>query len=392
MISSFGGVYRGKRVLVTGHTGFKGAWLSLWLRELGATVSGLSLDPPTDPNLYDIIRHRAFPGGGDDGRGDIRALAAVEDALERSRPEWIFHLAAQPLVRLSYEQPLETLATNVMGTAHLLEGVRRRAAPCTIVVVTSDKCYENREWEFAYRENDPLGGHDVYSMSKGASELVAGAWRHSFFRTAAGHGIRMATARAGNVIGGGDFARDRIIPDAIAALAAGRPIPVRNPHATRPWQHVLECLGGYLWLGARMALAEGDVERQRLESAFNFGPGPGANRPVGELVGEFLRHWPGGSWENLGGRPGAQPHEASRLNLAIDKADAVLGWFPVWPFEETVRRTAAWYHHWAEIRRGSTEQPDALLPLCLDQLADYTVAAAARQVRWASASSRPDHE
>ena len=382
MISSFGGFYGGKRVLVTGHTGFKGAWLSLWLRELGAAVSGLSLDPPTDPNLYEIVRPRAFAenGGGHDGRGDIRARAPVEDALRRAEPDVIFHLAAQPLVRLSYEQPLETLSSNVMGTAHLLEAVRRRNAPCTVVVVTSDKCYENREWEFAYRENDPLGGHDVYSMSKGASELVAAAWRHSFFQTATVNGVRTVTARAGNVIGGGDFARDRIVPDAATSLAAGRPVPVRNPHATRPWQHVLECLGGYLWLAARLAQAGDGDERRRLESAFNFGPGPGANRPVGELVAEFLKHWPGGKWDDLSGTLGKQPHEASRLNLAIDKADMLLGWFPVWPFAETIRRTAAWYHR----RASSPDDGAAMLALCLEQLNDYTAAAAGKDAVWAA--------
>ena len=370
-------------MLVTGHTGFKGAWLSLWLRELGAVVSGLSLDPPTDPSLYDIIRPRAFPetDGGHDGRGDIRGIAVVEEALNRVEPEVIFHLAAQPLVRLSYEQPLETLASNVMGTAHVLEAVRRRGNACTVVVVTSDKCYENHEWEFAYRENDPLGGHDIYSMSKGASELVAAAWRHSFFQAAGGaNDVRMATARAGNVIGGGDFARDRIVPDAATALVAGLAVPVRNPHATRPWQHVLECLGGYLWLGARLAQAEEADERRRLESAFNFGPGPGANRPVGELVTEFLKHWPGGKWDDLSGALGKQPHEASRLNLAIDKADMLLGWFPVWPFAETVRRTAAWYYR----RAMSPGDHAAMLALSLEQLNDYTAAAAAKSAVWAA--------
>jgi CDP-glucose 4,6-dehydratase len=380
--TSFGGFFRGKRVLVTGQTGFKGSWLCLWLRELGATVCGLALDPPTDPNLHAVVRAHVFGDGDGDRRGDIRGLPVVEEALNRTEPQIIFHLAAQPLVRLSYEEPLMTLGTNVMGTAHLLEALRRRNVPCTVVVVTSDKCYENREWEFAYRENDPLGGHDVYSMSKGAAELVAAAWRHSFFQTPAGRGVRMATARAGNVIGGGDFARDRILPDAVAALAAGRPVPVRNPHATRPWQHVLECLGGYLWLAARLALAGEGEERQRLESAFNFGPGPGANRPVSALVTEFLRHWPGGEWEDLSGRIGQQPYEASRLNLAIDKADAALGWFPVWPFEETVRRTAAWYHQ--RVSAQGKSGPPELLKLCLQQIEDYTAAAAARRAPWAS--------
>jgi CDP-glucose 4,6-dehydratase len=384
MANSIDGFFRGKRVLVTGHTGFKGAWLSLWLHELGASVAGFALDPPTHPNLYEIVRERVFPpaAGADDGRGDIREMSVVEEALGRFAPDVIFHLAAQPLVRLSYAEPLETLATNVMGTAHLLEAVRRRNVPCTVVVVTSDKCYENREWEFAYREHDPLGGHDVYSMSKGAAELVAAAWRHSFYQTPTCQGIRMVTARAGNVIGGGDFALDRILPDAVAALTAGKSVPVRNPHATRPWQHVLECLGGYLWLAARLALAGEGEERRRLESAFNFGPGPSANRPVSALVAEFLRHWPGGQWEDLSGRIGPQPYEAGRLNLAIDKADAMLGWFPVWTFEETVGRTAGWYHRQAAA--GTEGAAPALLELCLQQIEDYTADAASRNVAWAT--------
>lgn len=376
----FADFYRGKRVFVTGHTGFKGAWLCLWLRELGANVAGLSLDPPTQPNLYDIIQNHVFaPGSDDDGRGDIRDLATVERALDAAAPEVVFHLAAQPLVRLSYEQPLETLGSNVLGTAHVLEAIRRRRKPCTVVVVTSDKCYENREWEFAYRENDPLGGHDVYSMSKAASELVTAAWRKSFFQAGGGHGqVRMVTARAGNVIGGGDFARDRIVPDAVAALAAGQAVPVRNPGATRPWQHVVECLGGYLCLAARLATVQDGDERLRLEAAFNFGPGPAANRPVSELVTEFLRHWPGGRWEDFSGYSGKQPHEAARLNLAIDKADAVLGWSPAWPFEETVRRTATWYH-----QRSTHPDPATLLALCQQQLRDYTETAASKGISWA---------
>jgi CDP-glucose 4,6-dehydratase len=381
--SSFGGFYQGKRVLVTGHTGFKGAWLSLWLHQLGAVVAGVALDPPTQPNLYGIVRERVFPGteNAADARGDIRELSVLEGVLARYEPEIIFHLAAQALVRLSYEEPLATLATNVMGTANLLEAVRRRNLPCTVIIVTSDKCYENQEWELAYRETDPLGGHDVYSMSKGAAELVAAAWRHSFLQTPACQGLRMATARAGNVIGGGDFARDRILPDAVAALAAGCPVPVRNPGATRPWQHVLECLSGYLWLAARLALAPEGEECRRLESAFNFGPGPNANRPVSQLVTEFLRHWPGGKWEDLSGRLGPQPYEAHRLNLAIDKAGAVLGWFPVWGFEETVGRAAVWYHQRAAMGTGQ-EASAGLLKLCLRQIEDYLSAASLRRVAW----------
>jgi CDP-glucose 4,6-dehydratase len=382
MAASFGGFYRGRRVLVTGHTGFKGAWLSLWLHELGASVSGFALDPPTDPSLYEIVRPGVFaPDDANDRRGDIRDVSALEGALRACAPEVIFHLAAQSLVRRSYREPLETLATNVMGTANLLDAVRRAGAPCTVIVVTSDKCYENHDGGTPFREEDPLGGLDVYSMSKGAAELVATAWRHSFFRASAGNGIRLATARAGNVIGGGDFACDRILPDAVAALARGQAVPVRHPDATRPWQHVLECLAGYLWLATRLALAGNDDERARLEGAFNFGPGPGHSRPVRALVREFLRHWPGGAWEDCsGGQPSAQPYEAGRLDLAIDKAGTMLGWVPVWTFEEAVRRTAAWYRQRAETREAD---PNALAALCGRQVQEYTAAAAARGVAWA---------
>jgi len=378
MRESFGGIFRNQRVLVTGHTGFKGAWLSIWLQQLGAEVSGYALQPPTEPNLFAIIRDAVFPAAERDCRGDIRDLPALESAVARAEPSVIFHLAAQSLVRESYADPLGTLQTNALGTANLLEVLRRRGQPCVVVIVTSDKCYENKEWEFAYRENDPLGGHDVYSMSKAAAELVASAWRRSFLHKS---NVRMATARAGNVIGGGDYARDRIVPDAVFALSRGEPVPVRNPKATRPWQHVLECLSGYLSLAAELVTDRDQTRIAQLESAVNFGPGAASNRSVAELVEEFLRHWPDGRWENK--QSADAPHEAGRLNLAIDKAAALLAWFPVWDFRETIRRTAEWY------RVAHTSAASGrLLEITRAQLAAYTKDAAEKQLRWANATEQ----
>lgn len=374
---SFGDFYRGKRVLVTGHTGFKGGWLSLWLNELGAVVSGLALDPATMPNLYELIAEDIFKSAGSETRGDIRDIGPLHEALRQSDPEIIFHLAAQSLVRRSYKDPLETLQTNMLGTANLLEAVRRRGRACTIVVVTTDKCYENREWDFAYREEDRLGGWDVYSMSKAATELVVAAWRRSFFANpVAEEGrVRVATARAGNVIGGGDYASDRIVPDSAVALSRGEPVSVRNPKSTRPWQHVLESLSGYLLLAASLASQKENSKRQRLESAFNFGPTAQSNQTVAELVTEFVKLWPGGKWRDISVSGKDEPHEAGRLSLAIDKASGLLGWFPVWNFTETVQRTAHWYRTYY-----SSTAPDKnrMRQLCLADLKAYTVAAANR--------------
>ncbi|MCX6952807.1 MAG: CDP-glucose 4,6-dehydratase, partial [Verrucomicrobia bacterium] len=249
---AFSDNYRGKRVLVTGHTGFKGSWLCEWLLALGADVTGFALDPNTTPALFNqlVLANRLK-----DVRGDVRDLAAVGAVVQRTQPDFIFHLAAQPLVRLSYDQPVETYATNVMGTVHVLEAARQLKSRCTVVAITTDKCYENREWVHSYREEDPMGGYDPYSSSKGAAELVVAAYRRSYF-SSPGSLVRLASARAGNVIGGGDWALDRIVPDCIRALQDGRAIPVRNRVATRPWQHVLEPLSGYLWLGAKLAAGE----------------------------------------------------------------------------------------------------------------------------------------
>lgn len=362
----FRNYYSGRRVLVTGHTGFKGGWLSLWLRELGAEVHGFSLPPPTRPNLHEVIRQHAF---ADEASGDLRDYEVVRRAVGEISPEIIFHLAAQPLVRLSYTEPLATLSTNVLGTAHLLEAARDVGLPGNVIVITSDKCYENREWEHAYRENDALGGHDIYSMSKGATELAAQAWQRSFFAPSPTLGS-VVTVRAGNVIGGGDYAADRLVPDCLKALIAGQPIKIRNPAAVRPWQHVLECLSGYLWLGARLSDAPKDSP---LVSPFNFGPGPAARQTVRVLVGEILRHWPG-RWVDASDE--RQPHEAKLLSLAIDKAAALLDWHPVWDFGTTVRQTVAWYHH-----RHTTAQPD-MLKYSLDQVAAYTQDATDKRLAW----------
>lgn len=322
--------WRGKRVLVTGHTGFKGSWLSEVLLGMEAEVSGLSLAPETDPSLFqqlDLSRRMEH------GIGDIRDLSVVQDAVRRAAPEIVFHLAAQPLVRRSYREPLETWGTNVMGTAHVLEAVRALDAPCSVVVVTTDKVYENREWEHPYRETDRLGGHDPYSASKAGTELVAASWRSAFL---SGSAIRLATARAGNVIGGGDWSEDRILPDLARALGEGQALQIRNRHAIRPWQHVLDPLHGYLLLAEALASGEGTA----FETSFNFGPEPNDQRSVGELVEVALRHW-SGEWSDATD-PDA-PHEAGRLSLSIERARSLLGWAPRWNFDEAIAATVTWY-------------------------------------------------
>lgn len=331
--------FAGRTVLVTGHTGFKGSWLCEWLLLLGARVTGFSLPPPTQPALFDQLGLRPRLTHLE---GDIRDPAAVAHAVRATAPDFVFHLAAQPLVRLSYREPVQTYAVNVLGTAHVLDALRAAGRPCVFVGVTTDKCYENREWLHAYREEDPLGGYDPYSSSKAAAELVIAAYRRSFLQ---GAGIRVASARAGNVIGGGDRAEDRIVPDCMRALDRGETIVVRNPHATRPWQHVLEPVGGYLALASALA---GSAEPAALASAFNFGPALESNRDVRALVTEILRHRPG-AWRDESD-PHA-PHEANRLNLAVDKAFHLLGWRPVWTFERAIAETVRWY---LDAPRGDT--------------------------------------
>lgn len=334
----FHGAFKGKVVWLSGHTGFKGTWLAEWLLRLGAKVHGFSLAPHTTPSLFDQTELAARMSHE---IAEVRDAEAVRRSIQAVQPDFVFHLAAQALVRASYERPVETYATNVMGTAHVLEALRGLNKPCAVVMVTTDKCYENREWVYGYREDDPLGGFDPYSSSKAGAELVIAAYRRSFFRE---HPVRIASARAGNVIGGGDWAQDRIVPDCIRALQHNQPIQVRNPGATRPWQHVLEPLSGYLWLAALLhpasyvrLLAPAPCP---LASAFNFGPGHDANRTVRELVEELLRHWPG-RWEDQSDPKAA--HEAGLLQLSIDKAHAQLGWRPVWSFATAVEETVQWY-------------------------------------------------
>ena len=354
----FGKFYSGKTALITGHTGFKGAWLSLWLRDLGAQVHGLALAPHAPPNLHEALTPGTF---ANENIGDIGEFELVKQTIGDTNPDIVFHLAAQPLVRRSYDAPLETTTTNILGTAHVLEALRQNEIDCPVVVVTSDKCYENDGTSRAFSETDPLGGHDIYSASKAAVEIMTRSWQRAFKG-------RIATARAGNVIGGGDYGVDRIIPDCVRALETGGSIAVRSPDATRPWQHVLDCLSGYLWLGARLA------DDESFASAFNFGPTSEAQRPVRELVEHFLQHWPG-EWHDAS--DANAPHEAATLSLAIDKARQQLGWQPVWDFATAVQRTTCWYH------QRHVVKTDDLHGLSLAQLEDFTSDAIRQEIVWA---------
>ena len=332
--------YNGRRVLITGHTGFKGSWLALWLHQLGANVSGLALPPEADSPLFDSL---GLSQKLDHHLGDIRDPALVSSVLAQTRPEIVFHLAAQPLVRLSYSQPVETWNTNVMGTIHVLEAVRKLDSPCAVVAITTDKVYENNDAGRAFAEIDPLGGHDPYSSSKAGAEIAIQSWRRSFFGCASP--IALASTRAGNVIGGGDFAADRILPDAIRAMSAGENVWVRNPGSTRPWQHVLEPLFGYLLLGAQMDQAlrlNNSTRRSILESAWNFGPALESVRPVHDLINLVTTRWPGGRWHHSADTNAV--HEARLLALDPAKAERELGWRPRWTFEQAVNTTVDWYH------------------------------------------------
>ncbi|HEY3855321.1 MAG TPA: CDP-glucose 4,6-dehydratase [Verrucomicrobiae bacterium] len=372
-MTQFGSAFKGKRVFVTGHTGFKGSWLCEWLLGLGAEVTGFSLAAKTDPALFEQLglarrlRHIIC---------DIQEPDLLTKAVVDSKPDFVFHLAAQALVRYSYAEPRETFQVNAIGTLNLLESLRKVKKPCAAILVTTDKCYQNREWHHGYREEDALGGRDPYSASKAAAELIIGSYRDSFFQD---HATKIASTRAGNVIGGGDWAKDRIVPDCISALQKGKPIPVRNRLATRPWQHVLEPLSGYLWLAA--SLAEPKLRRSELTaltSAFNFGPNRDSNRTVAELVEEILKHWPG-TWQDK--TDPKAPHEAGLLQLSTDKAYALLRWFPIWSFSEAVGATVDWYHA-AEQFKGAKEfqkQTQA-------QIAQYVERAASVAAPWMTAS------
>ena len=326
--------YKGKKVLVTGHTGFKGSWLCEWLLALGAEVYGFSNGIPTKPALFTQLRLGKRIKM--DIRGDVRDRAAVLAAIKRIKPDFVFHLAAQPLVRLSYEQPVETFGTNIMGTVNVLDALRYLKSKCNAALITTDKCYENKETTRPYREDDPMGGYDPYSCSKGCDELVISSYRRSFFNSPDSP-VWIASARAGNVIGGGDWAKDRIIPDCFRALQKGETIPVRNKVSTRPWQHVLEPLSGYLTLGAALDARQ---DFAQVASGFNFGPNPNANRTVKAVVEELLKHTKG-KWIDKSDPKAV--HEAGLLNLNITQARKVLGWKPTWNFEETIGKVAEWY-------------------------------------------------
>ncbi|MDZ4168052.1 MAG: CDP-glucose 4,6-dehydratase [Coriobacteriia bacterium] len=361
-MAPFGGVFSGRRVLVTGHTGFKGSWLSRWLVDLGAEVFGYALEPDTSPSLFaDLALHELV----DSRIGDIRNAGGIAALVAEIRPETVIHLAAQPLVRRSYAQPRYTFETNVMGTANLLEAVRD-CADCRVVVnVTTDKVYANSETGEPFGEDRPLGGHDPYSASKAASEILTASYRASFFSTPGTAAI--ATARAGNVIGGGDWSEDRLVPDCARALLAGSSIIVRNPASIRPWQHVLEPLSGYLHLAAALWCEEAE------QGAYNFGPDPDSARTVGEVVDQLIATWGEGSWHAP--ELQEQPHEAAILRLDVRKAAQVLKWRPVWSFEDTVVRTASWYRAYA-----TGQDASALVETDLEA---YAAAAAHSGIAWA---------
>lgn len=355
MVSATPSFWAGRRVLLTGHTGFKGAWQVQWLHRLGAQVYGYGLPPAATPNLYTEAGIDSLLAG--EWLADIRDPAAMMQAVAAAQPDIIFHLAAQPLVRASYRDPVETYATNVMGTVHLLEAARRCASVRAIVLVTTDKCYENREWAWGYRESDPLGGHDPYSASKACAELVAASYRQAFFGT----GPLLATARAGNVIGGGDWSADRLLPDAARAVAAGTPLIIRSPQATRPWQHVLESLHGYLLLAER--LFAGDTSCAR---AWNFGPDSSGASSVEQVLTELQRHWPALAWQ-LDPAAATAPHEAGYLHLDASLARQQLGWQTTWPLAARLAHTADWY-------RRHQDGCASARTLCTEQIELFTQA------------------
>jgi CDP-glucose 4,6-dehydratase len=341
-------IYAGKKVLITGHTGFKGSWLTLWLSHLGAHTFGYALDPPTDPSLFrvlnleDVIDHQL---------GDVRDYDKLFATISSIKPDIIFHMAAQSVVLDSYQSPLETVAVNTVGSAHILEAVRHLRTPVSVVMVTSDKCYRNQEWLYAYREADPMGGHDPYSASKAAAEILIGSWRDSYFppEFIAEHGVRVASVRAGNVVGGGDWTKDNLVPDCIGSLLKSEPIRVRNPWATRPWQHVLEALWGYLTLGAKL-LDTTSANVAPFCSAFNFGPRVESNANVRDLVEKVIHYWGNGWWKDVSSNLAL--HEASLLSISIDKSYHLLGWSPRMDFDETIRETIDWYKRFSQTPNG----------------------------------------
>ncbi len=341
--------WQGKRVFLTGHTGFKGSWLALWLQHMGAVVKGYALTPPTTPSLFEVAN---VADGMMSEIGDIRNIEQLAISMTSFNPDILIHMAAQPLVRLSYREPLETYDINVMGTAKVLEAARSCPNLKAIVSVTTDKCYENKEWVWGYREDEPMGGYDPYSSSKGCAELVTSAYRRSFL---AEQGVGLASARAGNVIGGGDWAEDRLIPDILRAFEQNQPVVIRNPASTRPWQHVLEPLSGYLVLAQALyeqptAFAEG----------WNFGPFDEDAQPVSWILDKMVAKWQGASWQL---DENAHPHEAGYLKLDISKAKARLHWQPTWRLEQTLNRIVAWHQAWLDNKD--------MHAACLQEITDY---------------------
>jgi CDP-glucose 4,6-dehydratase len=360
----FDHIYQNKKVLITGHTGFKGSWLALWLSQLGAQLTGYSLQPPTDPNHFQLLD---LPINS--VMGDVRDADKLKQVFQEHKPEIVFHLAAQAIVRQSYREPVETFTSNVLGTVNLLEAARACDSVRAIVIVTSDKCYENKEWFWGYREIDPLGGYDPYSASKGCAEIVTGCWRNSYFNPkhyGNTHQKLLASARAGNVIGGGDWAVDRLIPDIMRAVIQNQKVKIRNPQATRPWQHVLEPLSGYLLLGQK--LLEG---RKEVADAWNFGPSEEENVSVGEIVYQVKSIWPKIDYE-IQQNPD-QPHEASLLRLDCSKARTKLKWLPVWAGKQTIEKTAQWYRDYYETNRIQS----------LENIKHYVADAQKNHIAWA---------
>jgi CDP-glucose 4,6-dehydratase len=333
--------WSGRSVFITGHTGFKGGWLAMWLHALGAEVHGFALIPPTTPSLFEVARVGSLLAS--DTRADIADLSRLTSAMRGARPEVVLHLAAQPLVRDSYRDPLGTLATNVMGTAHVLEAARKTNGLRTIVLITTDKVYENREWHHPYRESDPLGGHDPYSASKAAAEIVAASYRSSFFSGEKRHPGRVATARAGNVIGGADWASDRLIPDCLRAFDSGQPVRLRYPQAVRPWQHVLEPLSGYLRLAERLAAEDGE----QFATSWNFGPDASGDATVTQVAELAALLW--GDGASVDHAPeNNNPHEAGLLKLDTTRARTALNWAPRWSLAEALEKTISWYRAWKD--------------------------------------------
>jgi CDP-glucose 4,6-dehydratase len=348
--------WKGKRVLITGHTGFKGSWLSYWLQLLDAKVIGYALPPPTNPSLFALAR---VEEGMTSIMGDIRELPFLQKVIESERPEIIFHLAAQALVRRSYQEPLETYSTNIMGTVQLLEAIRMVGGVRAVVIITSDKCYENKEWVWGYRESDSLGGSDPYSSSKGCAELITAAYRKSFFNPAEfdQHGVALASVRAGNVIGGGDWGEDRLVPDVIKAYLQNQAVQIRSPRAYRPWQHVLEPLRGYLLLAARLY-----TNSPMYAEPWNFGPAENDVRPVIWLVEHLTKLWGiGAAWAL---DPRAHPHEAHLLKLDCSKSKALLGWKPKLNLEQALDWTVSWY-------KTFRDDPSLLKELTKSQIISY---------------------